>query len=447
MSLDDLADVSITSETAGVRQAGFGVPGILSVNATSAARVTFYEKADDLLTDGFTATMPEYLAAGAMLAQENKPEQFAILRCANKPTQRYKLSLAVAPVAGTIYEFRVGADDITVTAGVGTFADNDYVIGQFATAITTAAPTGFTATVAGTVGAKYAYLTADTAGNYIGVESYDVGKVLVEQDHADPGVATDLAAIAAEDSTWYGLCNPFNSKAMATAIAAWTESNTKMFVAASSDSAIVTSVLAGATDLAANLQTASYARTAVLYHPATDQFADAAWLGECLPLAPGSETWKFKTLVGVDAVNLTPTQIANADNKACNVYRNRGGINMTCGTPGGTVAAGEFIDTVRGRDWLQARIAEREATLLANAKKIPFTDPGIAMVEAELRGQLQEGIDVGLLAADPAPVVTVPKAADVSAANKAARLLTGVEFSATLAGAIHKMVIRGTLTL
>ena len=113
----------------------------------------------------------------------------------------------------------------------------------------------------------------------------------------------------------------------------------------------------------------------------------------------------------------------------------------------GTVASGEYIDVVRGRDWLSTRLAEDVFGLFASLEKVPFTDQGIALVETAVRGVLQEGVNAGLLSSNPAPVVTVPKAADVSALNKASRMLPDVNFTATLSGAIHKAEINGTISV
>jgi hypothetical protein len=131
-----------------------------------------------------------------------------------------------------------------------------------------------------------------------------------------------------------------------------------------------------------------------------------------------------------------------ADN--VNFYHTIAGVNIT---EEGESASGEFIDVTQGVDWLAQRLQERIFGKLANAKKIPFTDPGIQIVEAEVRAQLQEGINVGFLAADPVPVVTVPLAADVSATDKGNRLLPDVEFQATIAGAIHSLEITGSVTV
>ena len=459
MSLNDIVNVSIVTQTQGVTAAGFGVPLVLSVNATWAERVRFYADAAAVLAEpDFDATDPENLAASAVYAQNPADTRSAIGRRALLPTMQYKLDVKTA-TAGATYGLTVGGDDCSVVGGTGTFASHDQIVNQLYAAIVSApgyAAGGFTAAVVTSGGAGYHYvtLTAAVAGNWRAVVVGNPELLTLSLVHADPGIETDLGAIALEDNTWYGLVLPSGSKAEIKAAAHWVESNEKLFVAASPDSEIAS--LASTTDLgyaashdaratvAADLENSAYARTAVIYCPDPSDMADAAWLGKCLPFDPGSETWKFKTLATVGATILTATERTNILNKKANLYETVAGVNIT---EEGWVAAGEFIDVVRFRDWLKARMQERVYARLVNLKKIPFTDAGIALIEAEVRGQLQDGIDAGGLAADPAPVVTVPKAANVSTANKTARLLPDVKFTATLAGAIHSLTISGTISV
>ena len=140
----------------------------------------------------------------------------------------------------------------------------------------------------------------------------------------------------------------------------------------------------------------------------------------------------------------TATQEANARSKNCIPYQEIGGARITLD---GKVAAGEYIDVIRGIDWLEARITESVFSLLVNRPKVPFTDPGIASIEAQIKARLSDAIDIGLLAADPAPTTTVPRAIDIAANDKTLRTLTGVKFNGTLAGAIHQLTINGTVTV
>ncbi len=66
---------------------------------------------------------------------------------------------------------------------------------------------------------------------------------------------------------------------------------------------------------------------------------------------------------------------------------------------------------------------------------------------AEIEGVLRQGVFNGGLNGDEDLIVEAPLAADVSSNDKASRLLPDVEFIATLAGAIHKTIIRGKVVV
>lgn len=258
--------------------------------------------------------------------------------------------------------------------------------------------------------------------------------------------ASDLDAINNANSQWYALIATERDPAIVQAIAAWVETHIKLFGTASSDLTII-NVEAGTdvTSIAAVLNQAGYIRTFVMYHQDADHdFPEAAWFGKVLPLEPGSETWKFKTLAGVSYSNLTTSQSNTAHAKKANTYEFVGGVGIT---EEGTVAQGEFIDIIRGIDWLTARIQEYVFSVLVNNPKVPYTDAGIAVIQSEVLRALKQGIANQLISDSPAPVVTVPLAANVPTADKANRILRDVRFTATLAGAIHAVVIRGTVSV
>ena len=124
-------------------------------------------------------------------------------------------------------------------------------------------------------------------------------------------------------------------------------------------------------------------------------------------------------------------------------------------TQNGKVAAGEWIDVIRFRDWLQEEITVNVFNALINRDKIPYTDEGIAVIEAQIRKALQLGVRRGGIAPDEYDedgntnlgyTVEVPLAASISANQKASRVLNDVKFTARLAGAIHVVKITGSLT-
>ena len=124
-------------------------------------------------------------------------------------------------------------------------------------------------------------------------------------------------------------------------------------------------------------------------------------------------------------------------------------------TQNGKVAAGEWIDVIRFRDWLEEEIKVNVFNLLINRDKVPYTDAGIAAIEARIRQALELGQTRGGIAPteydedgneNPGYVLTVPLASSISANQKASRVLTDVRFTARLAGAIHVVEITGSLT-
>jgi hypothetical protein len=113
-------------------------------------------------------------------------------------------------------------------------------------------------------------------------------------------------------------------------------------------------------------------------------------------------------------------------------------------TSNGQVAAGEFIDVIHGLDWLKALIQNYVFTPMAQQDKIPYTDEGVQMIVSPLRKALDEAVTHGLLANYS---VTYPKVADIAALYKGQRTLPDINFTGVLAGAIHRTIINGTITL
>lgn len=278
-----------------------------------------------------------------------------------------------------------------------------------------------------------------------GVMAFDKGLTISSMTNANT-VVEDLDEIDAIDSSWYGLIYTSRDQAQVESIAGWVETRIKLFGTASNDPVIInTEAGSDMTSIAAVLNQAGYVRTFVMYHQdAAFDFPEAAWFGRVLPLEPGSETWKFKTLNSVSYSNLTTSQSRNALNKRANTYEFVGGVGITAN---GTVAQGEYIDIIRGVDWLRARIQEFVYRTLVANPKVPYTDAGIAAIQSQVMRVLQLGIDNDFLASDPLPTCTVPRASEVPAADKANRILRNVKFTATLAGAIHAVRISGTLSV
>lgn len=443
MPLSDIAVVNISLATAGISQTGFGTAMILGYPSGWVERSRTYSSITGVAAD-FATTTPEYKAANAYFSQNPHPEQLVIGRGTLKPTMIFKVT--VASVANSQkYSVVLNGTQYDVTSD-GT-ATNDEIITLLQAALAApATAAGFTAAVGGAGPSTFLTLTGNAAGNWASFYPTDPALLSLQQTTTNPGVATDLDAIEAENPNWYALITLYNSSAIVTAAAAWAESKIKLYCAQVIDSEAATVAESIATDVADLLKTSAYARTFDIYHPDCGQFNDASWLGNVLPYAPGSETWRGKTLAGVAALDLTApfklteTWRTNLKAKNCNYYYTLAGRNITAE---GEVASGEWIDTIRGRDWLQIRLQEEVALAVMNAPKVPYTDQGINLLDNVIRAQLQRAVDVGFLASY---TVSVPTAASQAPVDRAARILRNYTFTAPIQGAIHLMYITGTLT-
>lgn len=198
-------------------------------------------------------------------------------------------------------------------------------------------------------------------------------------------------------------------------------------------------------EIAANLKTSSGARRVFsIYKESATDYPAAAWMGRMLTQAPGSTSWAFKELAGIKKSKLSTdtVRILKDANVNRHVNINRVGVTMD-----GKVASGEYIDVVHGIDWLHVRIQERLFRLFTVNEKIPYTMKGVDLVRSEILAQLKEAVYRGLLAADPEPHVSIPHVDDIAPATRGQRKLPDVCFSGRLAGAIHEIEIRGTVTV
>ncbi len=170
----------------------------------------------------------------------------------------------------------------------------------------------------------------------------------------------------------------------------------------------------------------------------------AAILGRMMPLDAGSATWKFKNLINVAPDELTTTEKTNALGKNINLYLETGPL---ANTREGTMASGEFIDVIRGIDKLEAGISESIFTVLIALEKVPYTNDGVNTIVNEVSKELQIATDEGILSAERPFVIEADLVENVPSSQRAARIAPDIKFTAFLAGAIHKVVIRGRISV
>ena len=267
-------------------------------------------------------------------------------------------------------------------------------------------------------------------------------------DEEDESVAAGLNAILDEQQNWYAVLVADVEGMDLTTLTdyvAWVQANKKLLFWATDTPEVLDAT--SDSDVAAAFHAAGYDRAVIIWNARSvndvPQWADAAWCGECLPYDPGSQTWCYKTLVGVAADELSSSKEEAAWAKGANTYQTKGGVSIT---QQGTVASGEYIDIIRGLDWLEARLQEAIYGLLTSARKVPYDDSGITLVVSYVNEVLKRAENAGVLQADSSEV-TAPLYAEIPVADKANRHLPDIKFTATLLGAIHTVKIDGVVSL
>ena len=444
--LSRIADVQISLRTTGIAEQSFSDLIIVGDHALSVSRVLAITGADELLDMGMASTDSLYKAAADVFSQMPHINKVYIGR---------RLVSSATITVGT-----AAAGDYTATIGWRDGTTNEIRSAEAKyTALVTATTSQIATGLAAAITALGATVSVTTVGNVITVTgnpsgaSFSVsanGNLTTAAASAEPLAAT-MAACAAELGNWYGVMITSRTESDVLAAADWVEANEKLFFTSSAQAAILDG--ASTTDVASKLKQAQYFRTAIWYHGAANsEFIDGAAPGHLFTFYPGQETWALKRLAGItyDALQEGKAIAAHAKNaNTFEVFRN------FAVTQNGKVAAGEWIDVIRFRDWLVEQIRINVVSALINADgKVPYTDDGIQII----RNALQKALDLGVARKGIAPeeldsdgrkipsyTITVPRSADVSVNNKANRLLQDVRFTARLAGALHVCEIKGSL--
>jgi hypothetical protein len=444
MPLSDIVNVTVSKSTANISRAGFGYALILGKTAKfhRIAWISQSDYASELATEGLVSGDAIYDAVVDHFAQNPAPTRVAIgqRKCA-------RVTVTVDSVVNiTDYTITV-ATDANRTARTYTYtSDGTATQTEIADGLALAITNGETE-----VGATN--VADDVQIDAVGGAGFGVQRPVAQSSLLTVGAAAStiedsddaLDAIKILDDDWYGLCcaddGAVGEKADQQLIVAWAETNRKLFIARTSDPACLS---ADTTSILYYIDNGAYAYSAGIYHSlGATEYIDAAWLGDRLPFDPGSQTWCFKTLSSITVDSLSTTQRGHIDNNDGNYYVTEASVNITLWGRTGE----DYIDVTRGIDWLRVRMQEDLIALLIAQKKVAYTDKGIASVEAIIRKRLEQGVRNGLLAPLDADAVSVPAVADVSAANKTARSLTGVTFTADLAGAIHEITVTGTVSV
>jgi len=430
MGLEKIVNVQISRQTAGVTQAGFGVPLILGPNGQVGVIGSYSSIA--AVAEDYDLSDAEYLLAQKIFSQTPRPPILKIGLASVAVAQISTITPDVSVQAITVYTVTIDGTDYAFTS------DSDQTAAEVVTGLIALinADSNCKMTASGTT---TLILTADSAGQGSIVA---VGAKLTLVDTVENnGIDSDILKANDIDGAWYFLHTTAKDDVTINVASATIEAMRRMYVLRSDDADVLTNVT---TDQASLMKAKNLFRTAFWFSKTPNDFIDGAIVGRVAPLPPGSETWAFKTMAAVTVDKLTDGEQANLDTKNVNYYVNIGGISVS---QNGKVIGGEYMDVIRFIDWLQARLEEKIFGTLATSDKVPYTDSGIAIIENDMRFIFEAAVRSGGIASSQDYTITVPKAADISQNDKATRRLTGIKFTARLAGAIHAVEIQGTVTL
>jgi hypothetical protein len=449
MSIQNIVNVQISRQTSVPSRAGFGTGAFLANDTTLSVAAKAYGSVSEM-TDDAELTGSEALNAGAAyFGQQVSPPVFTVIKevvgVAQQATFTFSadlitdnsITMTVDGVAGTPVAFTTDHD--TTMAAIASQMDTDFP--QITTVVTGGAGSRVLTSTAAVADTDFSGSGAVTGGASQATVAFAITV-------AAGGIANSLAAAVAVLNDWYALTAYTRDAADIEEISDWVQaqgsSNPKLYFAQSSDSDILESGVT--TDIASKLQSKAAFRTAVSYHSDDTEYMECAWIGGQLPFDPGSIVWAYKTLSLVTVDDLTDGQKAAAHGKACNTYTTEASINIT---EEGKVSDNpfEWIDVIRGVDWLQVNITADLFTLLVNLRKLPFDSKGLGTVKGTIQNRLTIAQTQGILSSDVRPTVFVPDLADIPAEDKANRTLNGVTFTGVLAGAIQKINVLGTVTL
>lgn len=442
----NVVKVTVSLLTASIKEAGFGIPLIADYHTRFSERIRFYADLDEMTGDGFATSDAAYLAAAAAFAQQPSPEEVAIGRRALSPSLEVRLTPTA--INSKVYKVKVTLPSGTVSE-VSYTSDSSATVAEICIGLAAVidALAGVTAASAGSD--TYISVTPTTPGQWFAVEvvedqsSAGFAGLSASQPHADPGIATDLAAISAADDSWYGMTLTTQGAAEIAAASSWAESNEKLFIQATQDGAVLAGTVG---NVMLVCQTANRFRTGLLFHQNPSQHAGAAWMGSVLPLDPGSVTFAYRQLRSLDSSPLSTTHRTNIENAGGNYFIDIGGSGVTFGEDGGGKASsGEWLDIVRDTDWYEVQIGVEHFKLKLNNNKVPMTNAGISMEEGALRAATDRACVAGFL--DETTVAyDIPDISEVPSNKRARRVLDKLKVSARVQGAIHITEVTATIT-
>lgn len=434
-----IATVNVVLRTATVGRAGFGTPLFISSHRRFQERVRTYTSMEAVGED-FDSTDAAYVAAQQFFSHTPSVSQLKIGR---------------REAAGVFTPANVDNGSIhTITVTVN---DGDSVTASVTADLSDTAAAVSTVLIAA-INADTdvaAHITASASGDGITIAPVGAGDVYnvsglgnFESTYTSTETAAEvLDAVSEADGEFYFVTADDHTETFVLDMAAAVQAMERLYFVSNQEMSALTAFSDISTDIPAKLKQNNFTRTAVIWDEEADsKFVECSYVGVNAPFSPDEQAvvWDGRVLPGISVAKnssgnmINSTQQLNLDNRnASYVIKTAAGDRVL----GGKTAEGIWVDELRIRDCIAARVKERLEALLLNqaGTKVPGGSAGKVLVQSSLIAALTP-----FIASDAIVEYTI-NLADAIFDNKT-RTLSNVQFDAILSGAILRVVVNGTLT-
>lgn len=459
-AIDQIVPINVQLGSIVPSQVAFATPAIIAAFpatkiASFTGRTKVYTSLASLTSDGWLTTDSVYLFARSLLSQNPNVQSFVVgrrtvapdaspdadwptaltaIQAENPNWYAFTVIPTVATLATVITEqlsiagwaetaqrpFFADSNDATILAsGSSDAASQISALTRNYTVVSYHAPTVATASSTVTLGASQAVATVAT--DAVGAVTLTFGAAFVSLNVISGtvnGQAYSVTYSTSDTATFAALVAALNALPGTQAVAV---NGSQTF---STRSIRILANAAGA--------------------PATGESVSAAWLGAVLPMSLGSWNPSYRQLSGVTPDNIAVGQKLLAWGKNASTFTSVAGLNFT---ERGYVAGGayKYFDITFGVDWIKTNLQTAYLQALSGPQKVPFTDGGGILLQSVGQGVMATAAAMGIV--DPSSiVVTVPKVATISSADKAARNFPGITILARVQGAVNTVPVSITLS-
>lgn len=439
-----IATVNVVLRTATVSRAGFGTPVFISSHRNFQERVRTYTSIEGVGED-FESTDAAYVAAQQFFSHTPSISQLKI--------GRREADGSYAPINvdenGSIHTITVtvnGGDSVTAsyTATTGNTAE-DVATSLAATINGDAAVSAHvTASVTGSTTEAVLDIALVGAGDVYSVS--DLSNVSASYTSTETA-AEVLGEVRAIDDDFYFVTAEDHTETFVLAMAAAVQATDKLYFVGNQEVGALATYSVSATDTPAKLVQNNYTRTVCMWDEEADsKFVECNFVGVNAPFSPDERAvvWDGRQLPGLSVAknasgnSLTATEQLNleARNASFIVSTNAGDRVI-----GGKTSGGVWIDEMRIRDCMVARVKERLEGLLLNqaGRKVPGNKSGVLLCEGAVSRALNPFVNSGA-------IDTFFVDSSNATIDNATRTLSNLIFNAELSGAILRVVVDGTLT-